>query len=161
MLVMGPWSHGAWAGVPGDRLGDARFSTDTGDYYRQNVELIFFNSYLKEKGTMDLPEALVFETGSNRWRKFPAWPPKEATEKTLYLLPGGKLGFQPPPSGAAYDEYVSDPAKPVPSTARITVSMPGDYMTEDQRFSANRPDVLVYQTDPLAQDITIAGPISP
>src|SRR5207302_2587179 len=115
MLVMGPWSHGGWAGGPGDHLGDARFGSNTGDYYRQNAETTFFNYYLKDKGTVTLPEALVFETGNNRWRQFPAWPPKEAAEKMLYLLPGGKLGFGPPTGGAAYDEYVSDPAKPVPS----------------------------------------------
>lgn len=162
LLVMGPWSHGAWSRATGDRLGDARFNENTGEFYRQNIELPFFNYYLKDKGTMALPKAYCFETGTNQWRKFASWPPKEAQDKTLYLLPGGKISFtQPEQKGADYDEYISDPAKPVPSTARVTVGMPGDYMTEDQRFSAGRTDVLVYQSEPLTEDVTIAGPVTP
>jgi putative CocE/NonD family hydrolase len=162
LLVMGPWSHGGWSRAPGDQLGDARFGEKTGAFYRENIEVPFFNYYLKDKGTLNLPKAYCFETGANRWRKFSSWPPKEATAKTLYLLPGGKVGFDPPTNDSTpFDEYVSDPAKPVPSTYRITVGMPGDYMTEDQRFSSNRTDVLVYQSEPLPEDITIVGPVSP
>jgi hypothetical protein len=164
MIVMGPWSHGQWSNGPGDRLGDGRFGAATGEFYRKNIELPFFNYYLKDSGTMDLPEAYVFETGSNKWRQFAAWPPKEAKERRLYLLPGGKIGFEAPGNGAGaeFTEYVSDPAKPVASTAlaRKQLGMPRDYMAEDQRFSASDPSVITFVSEPLREDFTIAGPIS-
>lgn len=171
MLVMGPWTHGGWSGGPGDRVADARFGSATAEFYRKNIELPFFNACLMGDGKPKLPEAYVFETGANRWRQFPSWPPPEATTRLLYLQPNGRLDFNPPgrpggrkalvDTGPQFDEYISDPAKPVPSTYETTDFMPGDYMGEDQRFTANRLDVLVYQTEPLKQDLTIAGPITP
>lgn len=161
IIVWGPWHHGGWARVDGDTLGHINFAQKTSLYYREHIELPFFNYYLKGKGDMKLPEATAFMTGANEWRSFDAWPPKEAQPANLYFHAGGKLVFEPPSdnSYAAYDEYVSDPEKPVPFTAEITTAMGHAYMVEDQRFVWTRPDVLVYQTDVLKEDVTIAGPV--
>ncbi len=164
-LVMGPWSHGGWSFGDDDRLGNLRFGSKTGEYFRDQVELPFFVHNLKGKGDGlagknaggRVPKAVVFETGANQWRRFDVWPPRSAVTRELYLDAGGKLSFERP-AEAAYDEYLSDPNKPVPVTAEIGPGMPGDYMTHDQRFASQRPDVLVYQTEPLDRDITVAGP---
>lgn len=161
-LVVGPWLHGGWARMNGDRLGDINFGSKTGEYFRRHIELPFFNYYLKDEGKLDLPKALVFETGRNRWRRCEAWPPKEVTPKQLYLRAEGKVSFTPPPvatPGAPFDEYVSDPRKPVPHTAEITTKEGQLWVVEDQRFVSTRPDVLVYESEPLPEDLTIAGPI--
>jgi len=168
-LVMGPWPHGGWSHLEGDRLGNLGFASKTGEFFREHIELPFFVQALKEKGeglksASDgrIPKAWVFETGTDEWRRFDAWPPATAARRSLYLGANGSLGFAPP-SGAAgeFDEYVSDPAKPTPVTGQIGPGMPGDYMTYDQRFAAQRTDVLAYQTEPLERDLTIAGPITP
>ena len=159
MLVMGPWSHGGWGRTAGDSLGSANFGFKTADYYREYVVLPFFKHFLKEEGELDLPEALMFETGANRWREFDAWPPSDAEERTLYLAEAGKLVESTDEAEPGVDEFPSDPDKPVPYTMEITTRWAKNYMTEDQRFAAWRPDVLVYQTEPLEQDLTIAGPI--
>jgi uncharacterized protein len=159
-LVMGPWKHGGWFGS-GDKLGDGEFGFPTGPGLVE-LMLAFFKHHLKGGPAPDAPEALVFETGANRWRKLAAWPPREARDAALYLREGGVLSREAPPAGgeAAADEFVSDPARPVPYTqAPETSYWSADYMSEDQRFAARRPDVLVYQTPPLEQDVTIAGPI--
>jgi len=160
-LVVGPWLHGGWARMAGNSLGNIRFDSKTGVYFRKEVEFPFFNYYLKDKGQLNLPEALVFETGSNQWRSYGQWPPKEAKEKNLYFNAGGKLSFTPPSekSDQANDSYISDPTKPVPFSAEIRTSQGHLWMVEDQRFAACRPDVLVYQSDVLTEDVTIAGPI--
>jgi uncharacterized protein len=161
-LVMGPWPHGGWSRLDGDKLGNLRFNSKTAEYFRKEIELPFFVYHLKGKGEGKYPKAWLFETGTDRWRRFDAWPPKEATAKTLYFHEGGKLSFGAPSGqGTAYDEYVSDPAHPVPLLGEIGAGMPSDYMTYDQRFASRRPDVLTYQTAPLDQDITIAGSITP
>lgn len=157
-LVMGPWRHGGWARSNGRTLGNLDFVSPTAEYFRQNIEFKFFMNHLKGEGG-SFPKALVFETGTNRWRSFPAWPPKEAKEKRLVLGANGKLQF----GGAAdngFDEYISDPAHPVPVIGEIGEGFPGDYMTYDQRFAAQRPDVLTYMTEPLDHDVTVAGPVS-
>jgi hypothetical protein len=161
IIVWGPWHHGGWARVDGDTLGNIRFETKTALWYRENVELKFFNYYLKDKGTMDLPEATAFMTGANEWRSFDAWPPREARPKNLYVAAHGRLSFSAPTdkSDKAFDEYVSDPSRPVPFTNEITTAMGHVYMVEDQRFAWTRPDVLTYQTEPLDSDVTIAGPV--
>lgn len=160
VIVWGPWHHGGWARVDGDTLGYSNFSSKTSLWYREHVELPFFNYYLKDKGTLSLAEATAFMTGANEWKTFDHWPPKEAASKNLYLHANGKLSFVSPTEQAdAFDEYVSDPAKPVPFTNQITMSMGHTYMVEDQRFAWTRPDVLVYQTDVLTEDVTIAGPV--
>jgi hypothetical protein len=161
-LVMGPWSHGGWARQDGDKLGSLNFGSKTGEYFREKIELPFFMRALKGKSPAKLPKAWMFETGKNEWRKFDVWPPKNAARRSLYLEAGGKLSFSPPANVAEeFDEYVSDPAKPVPVMSKIGGGMPGDYMTYDQRFAAQRTDVLTYETEPLPHDVTIAGPVTP
>ncbi|HEX3085401.1 MAG TPA: CocE/NonD family hydrolase [Pyrinomonadaceae bacterium] len=178
VLVMGPWCHGCWARTDGDWLGTAYFGSKTGVYYREHFELPFFNHFLKDKGDIsEIKEVNVFDTGANQWSDLPNWSPGTSTETPLYLMSGGKLilgGERPstgklPPAGAGprqpwYDEYASDPWNPVPYTQKRnseTIRYPRDFMTEDQRFAATRPDVLVYQTGPLAEDVTVAGSIKP
>src|SRR6185436_5196751 len=140
-------------------LGNARFDSKTSEFYRQNIELIFFNHFLKDKGEMNLPEAYVFNTGANKWRTLDSWPPRNTETKTIYMDASGKLSFEAPASRDCFAEYVSDPAKPVPFINNTAIGMTREYMTDDQRFVATRPDVLVYRTDALSEDITIAGPI--
>jgi len=160
VLVMGPWAHGAWSRSGGERLGDAEFGFKTAEYYRKHVEFPFFLHFLKDGPEPDLPEALVFETGANRWRRFDAWPPEATRPRKLYLREDGGLAFAAPEAEAdASDEFISDPAKPVPYTMEISSGWTRKHMTEDQRFAARRPDVLVYTTDVLEEDLTLAGPI--
>ncbi len=162
MLVMGPWVHGGWSGESeGSTLGDVPFNAKTSEFYREHIELPFFEYHLKGKGDPKLPEAYVFETGTNVWRKYPTWPPRTAKTRALYFHAGGKLHDSAPDSAKAgeFDEYISDPAKPVPFMQKITIGMAPEYMTADQRFASRRPDVLVYQTDVLSEDLRLAGPI--
>jgi putative CocE/NonD family hydrolase len=159
-LVVGPWVHGGWARNDGDHLGDVPFNAKTSEFFRTKIQFPFFEYYLKGKGNA-LPKAYVFETGSNVWRKYEAWPPLPAKPRMLYFHAGGKLSFDPPGEAEGHDEYVSDPAHPVPFTSYITDTVPQRYMVDDQRFAARRPDVLVYQTEPLDEDVIIAGPVSP
>ncbi|MBI4471160.1 MAG: CocE/NonD family hydrolase [Acidobacteria bacterium] len=161
-IVVGPWLHGGWASMPGDVLGDIRFGTPTADYYRRNVELPFFQRYLKDKGPSSFPEAHVFETGANKWMSYDAWPPKQTVTRNLYFHPNGKLSFDPPPRVTdedGFDAFISDPARPVPFSIETRTTQGHLWMVEDQRFAAARPDVLVYESEPLTEDITIAGPI--
>ncbi len=162
-LVMGPWVHGGWAGGAGDSLGDVRFDAPTAAFYREEIELPFFNAVLKDHTSPTLPEAYVFETGTNQWRRFDTWPPAGTSARVLYLRASGRLAFDPPDADArdAYDEYVSDPRKPVPLLPGIARGMAQRYMVDDQRFAARRPDVLGYQTETLADDVTVAGPVVP
>ena len=159
-LVEGPWVHGGWARSDGDGLGDVRFNAKTGDYFRAHIQFPFFEHYLKGRGET-LPKAIMFETGTNVWRRYDAWPPKAATAKTLYFHADGKLSFDPPAEAKSDDEYVSDPNHPVPFVGYTTETVPQRYMVDDQRFAGYRPDVVTYETDPLTEDVTIAGPISP
>jgi uncharacterized protein len=161
MLVMGPWAHGGWSGGDGDRLGDVNFFAKTAEFYREQIELPFLKHFLKDDRKFDLPKAYIFETGTAQWRRYDNWPPRNAREKTLYFRSGGRLSFEPPSDGdLPCDEYVSDPDKPVPCLAKIAIGMPREYMLDDQRFASSRPDVLVYQSDVLDDDVTIAGPIT-
>lgn len=158
-LVMGPWPHGGWWREDGASLGDAEFGFKTSESY-QALELAFFKHHLKDGEKPSIPEALVFETGANRWRSFDAWPPPSVRETRLYFHPKGMLSTKAPTNTAeAFDEYVSDPDKPVPYTQESNPGWPKRYMAEDQRFAARRPDVLVYQTEPLEKDLTLAGPL--
>jgi hypothetical protein len=161
VLVMGPWQHGGWSRTDGTRLGNIHFGAKTSEFYQRAMELPFFNHFLKDKGPADLPEAYMFETGANRWRLFDHWPPRDLQAKSLYFHADGVLAFEDlPDDGEAYDQFVSDPARPVPFTEAITTGMTREYMTDDQRFASRRPDVLVYQTDVLKEDTTLAGPIT-
>ncbi len=161
MLVMGPWSHGQWSRGDGDKLGDMNFRSKTSPHYQEKLELPFFRHYLKGDTNYTPTEATMFETGTQIWRRFDMWPPKNTQPKTLFFHAGGKLDFTAPTEGAdAFDEYVSDPAKPVPFTSEVTMDYPRGYPTHDQRFASARPDVLVYVTEPLEEDLTIAGPLT-
>jgi len=160
-LVIGPWFHGQWAGPDGTHLGNVRFGSNTSTWYQQNREIPFFNYYLKGKGSLDsIPKATVFFTGENKWHEFSTWPPKNITSTNLYLQADNQLGFTPPASGNGHDEYVGDPAKPVPYAEGVHEDRTREYMIDDQRFAANRTDVLVYKTDTLKEDLTIAGPLT-
>jgi uncharacterized protein len=160
MLVMGPWRHGGWNGDDGSKLGDVSFNAKVSGFYREKIELPFFEFQLKGKGEFKPPEAWVFETGTNQWRRHERWPPDGVEPRPLYFRAAGRASFEPPDDAEpAYDEYLSDPDRPVPFIDQITIGMAAEYMIADQRFAARRPDVLVYQTDVLEEDVTIAGPL--
>ncbi len=172
-LVMGPWHHGGWNSGSGRTLGDADFGFDTSEIFRDKFQLPFFRETLKGDGPPDLPEAFVFETGANRWRSYDRWPPSSAKAASLSFAAGGKLTRSAPielPSSvstfrgvpiATADQtpWISDPDKPVPYTQEVTSAWAKNYMTEDQRFADRRPDVLVFRSDRLVEDLTIAGPL--
>jgi putative CocE/NonD family hydrolase len=160
ILVMGPWHHGGWGG-DGDHLGNVKFGAKTGEFYREHIEFPFFRYYLKDQQDFELPQAYVFETGSNQWRKYDEWPPKSAKTRSMYCAAAGTLSFDPPVAESSFDEYISDPAKPVPYISETSPTMTREHMVEDQRFAAARPDVLVYETQPLTADVTLAGPLEP
>jgi uncharacterized protein len=160
LLVMGPWAHGDWSRKDGDKLGDINFHAKTAEFYRDKIELPFFRHFLKGDTNYTATEAQMFETGTDQWRRFDTWPPKQATARTFYLGKGGALEFKPPEEGPdAFDEFVSDPARPVPFTLEVTTDYPRSYPVHDQRFAAARPDVLVYETDVLDEDLRVAGPL--
>jgi uncharacterized protein len=158
MLVMGPWNHGGFSRGEGDRLGNVNFGSKTAAYYRERIELPFFLYYLKGRGEAKFPRAYVFQTGMNQWRKFDTWPPASAKPVDLYLDSKGRLSWSRPEQ-AAFDEYLSDPNKPVPYVGTLATRVINSYMTEDQRFAATRPDVLVYKSEVLDHDVTVFGPI--
>lgn len=157
LLVMGPWTHGGFARGDGDRVGNVNFGSKTGFYYRQQIEFPFFLHHLKGRAAL-FPRAWVFETGANQWRKFDAWPPKTVLPSSLFLAQNGSLTWERPAAASA-DEYLADPNRPVPYLGHIGIGVRPDYMTEDQRFAATRPDVLVYKTSVLERDVTVMGPI--
>lgn len=167
-LVVGPWIHGGWNSGTGANLGPVSFGTATAEYYREKVELPFFEHHLKGKPAAKLPEALVFETGTNEWREYAEWPPRATEPFELRFHSGGRLtssldspdAIPPMPTrDAGYDEYRSDPAKPVPYTDQIAFRLVPEFMSGDQRFAAARPDVLVYETMPLKEPVTLVGPL--
>ena len=164
-LVVGPWNHGGWGRGDGDKLGRLNFGSATAEYFRNNIREPFFAYYLKDKKNPNLPEALTFRTGANEWVRHDSWTPKEAVVKNLYLQADGKLSFDAPAQtgNPAFDEYVSDPANPVPYRPRPIEPGMGNpwrlWQTEDQRFVDHRPDVLTYATEPLPDDITVSGKI--
>jgi len=159
-LVIGPWSHGGFARGTGSSFGNIDFGSETSVYYREKVELPFFNYYLKDKGTLELPKALIFETGTNTWKAYKQWPPLETHDENIYLSQEGKLSFSSSKTNNnTFDEYVSDPKKPVPFTTEIRTNPGAEYMIEDQRFAATRPDVLVYTSETLSQNKTLSGPV--
>lgn len=160
-LTMGPWFHGGWSRSNGSYLGNARFGSKTSEYYQDNIELPFFNYYLKHKGNVDkIAEANIFFTGDNAWKSLPAWPPQDITPTPIYLQANGSLDFKMPQGTDSYSQYTSDPAKPVPYTEDVLSHRTREYMTDDQRFASRRTDVLTFQTGVLTEDLTLAGPIS-
>jgi putative CocE/NonD family hydrolase len=158
MLVMGPWNHGGFSRGDGDRLGNINFGSKTAQYYREHIEFPFFLYYLKGRGDGKFPKAWVFQTGVNQWRRFDAWPPRDVKLTDLFLDAKGKLAFSRPVE-SGFEEYLSDPNKPVPYVSRVVQGILNSYMTEDQRFASTRPDVLVFKTEPLDHDVSAFGPI--
>lgn len=168
-FVAGPWNHGGWM-RDGTALGRIKFGGDTAKYYRARIQAPFFARYLKDKPGWDVPEAVTFETGANEWRTYQAWPPRGLTEdRALYFREDGGLAFEPPAArgDGAFDSYVSDPARPVPYRPRPiepTYDPRGSgwrtWLVGDQRFAHLRPDVLSWETGPLAEDITVTGKIA-
>ena len=171
-IIMGPWTHGGWAGGSWTKFGILDFGQNVNDYY-YDVETKFFNHYLEDSAITSLPEATVFETGSNQWKTYTTWPPVEAKPVKFLLQPKGGLSpmqastsshaaTTPPVPGSTsatgdFDEYVSDPAHPVPYIDGIHSGRDNQYIVTDQRFTAARPDVLVYQTAPLTDPLIVTG----
>jgi putative CocE/NonD family hydrolase len=169
-LVAGPWNHGGWGRSSGSSLGPISFGSDTSLYFRQKIEAPWFAYWLKNKGSLPLKEALLFQTGSDKWVQFDSWPPRNAPTRELYFHEDGRLSFDAPQSATppSFDSYVSDPAHPVPYRHRpIDMTYPDDHpggwptwLVEDQRFVDNRPDVLTWQTEELREDTTVAGQVT-
>jgi uncharacterized protein len=161
-IAMGPWSHGGWSRGEGNTHGALRWQTSTGPWFRDSVELPFFMHHLMGDPNPDLPKVLIYRSGGERWDRYDAWPPKNAAERSLYLQPGGKIAWSKPSGGERFTEYKSDPANPVPVVEKSSGSgMPREYMTGDQRFASVRADVITFQTEPLTEDVTIAGQVTP
>jgi putative CocE/NonD family hydrolase len=162
LLVMGPWSHGQWGGSNETSLGNILFDSNTSLWFSEHIEEPFFAYYLKGEGDINrIKEATIFFSGNNQWKQFAQWPPANSKQESFYLNKNGKIGFQKSTKSDTNDfaEYLSDPAKPVPYAEGIQLRRSGNYMTDDQRFASTRTDVLVYQTDILEEDKTIAGPV--
>jgi putative CocE/NonD family hydrolase len=157
-IVMGPWTHGAWARGNWEKYAGQNFGMNTSKYFQDSLETPFFNYYLKDKGNFSMPEAVMFETGSNQWRKYDVWPAKNVRTTSFYLLPKHKLSEKK--KGKVFSEYVSDPANPVPYTAATMSGRNNEYMAEDQRFASKRNDVLWFQTDTLKAPLTVAGKVT-
>lgn len=158
-LVVGPWYHGQWASNDGAHLGNINFESNTSLYY-QDLEVPFFNYYMKGTGSDTLSKATIFFSGENKWRRFTAWPVSNAVTTPVYLQQNGKLSFTPA-SGRqlSFDSYISDPAKPVPYAEKVHAERTREFMDDDQRFAARRTDVLTYDTGILNGDMTVAGPV--
>jgi uncharacterized protein len=157
-LVMGPWSHGQWGVGKAENLGNIYWGQDANKSY-QELEVKFFDYYLRDAGKEDFAEATIFVTGSNEWKNFDTWPPAGVKDQTLYFQPSGKLAFTPPTVTESFDEYATDPKKPVPYAEKIHRHRTSEYMDDDQRFAGRRPDVMTYTTDVLAEDMTFTGPL--
>jgi putative CocE/NonD family hydrolase len=158
---MGPWYHTQWANNDGTHLGNVNFGSNTSLWYQQNMEIPFFNYFLKGKGDVSkIAEANIFLTGANVWRQFNQWPPAGKEDKALYLQDNGKLDWNRSGSISGFTEYISDPAKPVPYTEDVHFTRTREYMTDDQRFAERRPDVLAFKTDILIEDITVTGVVT-
>ncbi|MDX2030592.1 MAG: CocE/NonD family hydrolase [Blastocatellia bacterium] len=166
-FVAGPWNHGGWARSDGSSLGRIKFGSNTSRHYREKIEAPWFAYWLKDKGRLEITEAVTFQTGSNEWRSYDQWPPRnQTTDRKLYFHAGGRLSFDAPTAAAGFDSYVSDPAHPVPYRPRpieptydVRGSGWGAWLVEDQRFVAGRPDVLMWETETLTEDVTVTGDV--
>jgi len=159
-LVIGPWSHGQWSSRDGTRMGNIQFGSNTALWYQNNIEIPFFNYYLKGKGTdPNLSEATIFFSGENQWHNLNQWPPANTTNQSIYFQANGGLSWNKPTVAKSASEYISDPAHPVPYTEDVHFNRTAAYMNDDQRFAARRTDVLTFQTDVLNEDLTLAGPV--
>lgn len=159
-LVVGPWFHGGWVRSEGDYFGDIRFGEKTSLTYQTKFELPFFEFHLKGVGDFNPSEAHVFVTGSNQWHQFSNWPPQDVIEASLYLKENGRLDSEVPIHAESFAEYVSDPKNPVAFQDGIITERSREYMIADQRFVANRPDVLVFETEALQEDLTMLGSVT-
>jgi putative CocE/NonD family hydrolase len=159
VLVMGPWAHGDWARNGGHRHGEVEFGQQTSPFYQEEIELRFFQRHLKNRKSHTYPEAWIFETGTNMWHRHAKWPPTDAKPATYYFTSEGGLSTTPPSAAEGFDAYTSDPDKPVPYQEDVSLRIDKSYMSADQRFASRRPDVLVFQTDVLESDVTLAGPL--
>ncbi len=159
-LVIGPWYHGQWGSGDGSHLGNIFFGSNTAIWYQNEIEIPFFNHFLKGKNDPALARATIFFSGENEWRTFDNWPTEKAKNENLYLEQNGGLSWSAPSAATGYDEYISDPAHPVPYTDAVHFNRTREYMTDDQRFAHRRPDVLTYQTTILEEDLTIGGPVT-
>jgi putative CocE/NonD family hydrolase len=171
-LIVGPWNHGSWRGTA-RRLGAIDFGSDTAQYYARNLLAPWLSHWLWRKGEMSMPGATVFETGSNQWKRYDSWPPKEGiAARRLFLGSNRRLSFDASKSLDGYEEYVSDPASPVPYLRRPVKPTFQDYtkrvleptdwpnwLVQDQRFVDGRPDVLSWTTEPLSADLHVLGNI--
>jgi uncharacterized protein len=159
-LVMGPWFHGGWHRSEGSYLGNVRFGGKTSTYYQEQLEVPFFNYHLKGKGDLKkLAEATIFFSGENNWKQFNSWPPQNTNYVPLYLGENNTLTFEKPSAQSSFSQYSSNPDKPVPYADGVQLSRTREYMSDDQRFAARRPDVLVFETAALSEDLTLAGPL--
>lgn len=178
-IVVGPWNHGGWASGKKESLGNVKFGKPTAEQFRKEIQATWFAYHLKGKSNQPppesvpftskgvspgkFPEATTFQTGSNTWQSYDAWPPTSQATQNLYFRAGGRLSFDAPTEADAFDSYISDPAHPVPYRARPIEATygPGSrwytWLTEDQRFVHNRPDVLSWETEPLTEDLTVTG----
>ncbi|MEO7802412.1 MAG: CocE/NonD family hydrolase [Ginsengibacter sp.] len=159
-LVMGPWTHGAWASGNWSKFGSYDFGSNTSAYFQDSLQTNFFNYYLKDKGDFDAAEATVFETGTNQWKKYNTWPPVNVTMTDYFLNADNRLSLKKNTNGKSFDEYISDPQNPVPYTKGVYRNRNNEYMIEDQRFAVSRPDVVMYETDSLTNDLTLTGQIT-
>ncbi|MFI5155930.1 MAG: CocE/NonD family hydrolase [Chitinophagales bacterium] len=159
-LVMGPWYHGQWASVDGTHLGNVQFGSNTSFWYQNNIELPFFNYYLKGEGNdPHLPQATIFFSGENKWKTFDEWPSSKIQDKQLFIGDLGSLSWSKPNSKNDFSEYQSDPEHPVPYAEEVHFNRTRNYMTDDQRFASRRPDVLSFQTPELKEDLVVGGPV--
>lgn len=157
-IVMGPWYHGQWASNDGTHHGNIQFGSNTSEYYQQHFEVPFFNYFLKDKGDIaQIGEASIYITGANEWKTFMQWPPAGKEDQAMYLQQNGKLSAEKPAATNSFSEYTSDPAKPVPYEEGVRFNRTRTYMSADQRFAATRPDVLVFKTDTLTNNMTVTG----
>lgn len=159
-IVMGPWYHGQWSSRDGSYLGNVKFGSNTAFWYQNNIEIPFFNYYLKGKGDdPKLAEATIFFSGENQWKKLTQWPPAESVATPVYLAEDGALSWTKPVNTKSVSEYISDPSHPVPYTEDVHFGRTREYMTDDQRFASRRQDVLTFQTPVLDNDLTLAGSV--
>ncbi|GAB3350584.1 CocE/NonD family hydrolase [Arachidicoccus ginsenosidivorans] len=158
-LIMGPWNHGGWAGTHMDHLGDIAFNGNTSRWFQKNIEFPFFVHYLKNEPQPNLPEAVLYDVGLNRWNKFDAWPAKAAKDIKYFFNTNGQLTNAPSVSNKNFATYISDPAHPVPYQGGIRKSRGITYMIDDQRFASKRKDVLSFTTPILKENTTLAGPV--
>ena len=162
-LVLGPWNHGEWARTT-RHLGVVDFGSATGDWFRKNIQAPFFAHYLKDQPGFNLKDIASFQSGTDRWMRYSAWPPRRSVDRDLYLGPDHRLSFTKPADGRAFTQYISDPAapvnyreRPIEATYAPTGSRWYTWLAQDQRPSDDRKDVAVWETPMLTHDVTVTG----